>query len=111
MHTETQLVREHDTRRRAGAPLAPLVTLLRLDRKCCDGASVETLETDRFAGFLAISVGAVIDALAQDASTLATLEAGLFCEITARLEDEARQTRKETAATKVDFFTMVRGED
>lgn len=26
VHTETQLVREHDTRRRAGAPLAPLVT-------------------------------------------------------------------------------------
>lgn len=65
------------------------------------------LGTDRKAATLA----AVIDALAQDTSTLETLEAGLFSEVTARLEDEARQTREETAATKVDFFTMVRGED
>jgi alpha-D-ribose 1-methylphosphonate 5-triphosphate synthase subunit PhnG len=65
------------------------------------------LGTDRKAAVIA----AQIDALAQDASALAALEAGLFSDITERLEDEARQTREETAATKVDFFTMVRGED
>lgn len=65
------------------------------------------LGTDRKAATLA----ALIDALAQDGSALAALEAGLFSDITERLEDEARQTREETAATKVDFFTMVRGED
>lgn len=65
------------------------------------------LGTDRKAATLA----ALIDALAQDASALAAFDAGLFSDITERLEDEARQTREETAATKVDFFTMVRGED
>jgi alpha-D-ribose 1-methylphosphonate 5-triphosphate synthase subunit PhnG len=65
------------------------------------------LGTDRKAATLA----ALIDAVAQDGSALAELEAGLFSDITGRLEDEARQTREETAATKVDFFTMVRGED
>jgi alpha-D-ribose 1-methylphosphonate 5-triphosphate synthase subunit PhnG len=65
------------------------------------------LGTDRKAATLA----ALIDALAQDGSALAELEAGLFSDITGRLEDETRQTREETAATKVDFFTMVRGED
>jgi alpha-D-ribose 1-methylphosphonate 5-triphosphate synthase subunit PhnG len=65
------------------------------------------LGTDRKAATLA----ALIDAVAQDGSVLAGLEAGLFSDITGRLEDEARQTREETAATKVDFFTMVRGED
>jgi alpha-D-ribose 1-methylphosphonate 5-triphosphate synthase subunit PhnG len=65
------------------------------------------LGTDRKAATLA----AVIDALAQDVSVSDALEAGLFSDIAARLEDEARRTRDETAATKVDFFTMVRGED
>jgi alpha-D-ribose 1-methylphosphonate 5-triphosphate synthase subunit PhnG len=65
------------------------------------------LGTDRKAATLA----ALVDALAQDTSAFATLEAGLFSDIAERLEDEARQTREETAATKVDFFTMVRGED
>ncbi len=65
------------------------------------------LGTDRKAATLA----ALIDALAQDSSALAAFDAGLFSDITERLEEEARQTREETAATKVDFFTMVRGED
>jgi alpha-D-ribose 1-methylphosphonate 5-triphosphate synthase subunit PhnG len=65
------------------------------------------LGTDRKAATLA----AVIDALAQDVSVSDALEAGLFSDISARVEDEARRTRDETAATKVDFFTMVRGED
>jgi alpha-D-ribose 1-methylphosphonate 5-triphosphate synthase subunit PhnG len=65
------------------------------------------LGTDRKAATLA----AIVDALTQDAIALALFEAGLFTQISARLDQEARQTLEETAATKVDFFTMVRGED
>ena len=42
--------------------LATLVPLLRLDRQGRDRAGVEALERDRFAGFLAIAVGAVVEA-------------------------------------------------
>src|SRR5689334_9878819 len=44
-------------------PLAPLVTLLRLDRQGGDRAGLEPLDRDRLAGLLAIAVGAVLDAL------------------------------------------------
>ena len=37
--------------------------LLRLDRECGDRAGLEALERDRLAGFLAIAVGAILDAL------------------------------------------------
>ncbi len=40
-----------------------LMTLLRLDRQRGDRAGVETLEADRLAGFLAITVGAFVEAL------------------------------------------------
>src|SRR5262249_37156792 len=42
--------------------LAPLVTLLRLDRERGDGARLEPLERNRLAGLLAIAVGAVLEA-------------------------------------------------
>ena len=44
-------------------PLAPLVALLRLDRQRRDRAGFEPAQRDRLAGFLAIAVGAVVDAL------------------------------------------------
>lgn len=52
---------------------------------------------------------AVIDALYQRDSE--TIEAEFIAPLEAvRLEDDVRR-RAETAATKVDFFTMVRGDD
>ncbi len=42
-------------------PLIALMALLSLQREGRDGASLEALEGDRISGFLAISVGAVID--------------------------------------------------
>ena len=54
--------------------------------------------------------GALIDALWQDAARRAAVEAALG-PVRARLEAEAKSVRAETAATKVDFFTLVRGED
>ncbi|MCB4769452.1 phosphonate C-P lyase system protein PhnG [Ancylobacter sp. Lp-2] len=54
--------------------------------------------------------GALIDALWQDAGRRGAVEAAL-APVRARLAAEARTVRAETAATKVDFFTLVRGED
>ncbi len=65
------------------------------------------LGTDRKAAQLS----AVLDALAQDEAARNTLETDLFAPLEARLTQEAQRLAAETAATKVDFFTMVRGED
>lgn len=56
-------------------------------------------------------LSAVLDALAQDEAARNTLETALFAPLEARLTQEAERLEAETAATKVDFFTMVRGED
>src|SRR3954469_23895392 len=42
-------------------PLPPFVPLLRLEGQGGDGPRIEALEGDRLAGFLAITVGAVLD--------------------------------------------------
>ena len=65
------------------------------------------LGTDRKAA----QFSAVLDALAQDEAARNTLETALFAPLEARLTQEAERLEAETAATKVDFFTMVRGED
>ncbi|AWI60089.1 phosphonate C-P lyase system protein PhnG [Sinorhizobium fredii] len=53
---------------------------------------------------------AIFDALLQNDAHRPAVEA-LHRLIAARLEAEDRQRAEETAATRVDFFTMVRGED
>ncbi|PDT83070.1 phosphonate C-P lyase system protein PhnG [Sinorhizobium sp. BJ1] len=53
---------------------------------------------------------AIFDALLQNEARRPAVEA-LHRLIAARLEVEDRQKAEETAATRVDFFTMVRGED
>jgi len=65
------------------------------------------LGTDRKAAELS----AVLDAMAQDETVHALLETRLLTPLEARLATEAERLEAETAATKVDFFTMVRGED
>lgn len=65
------------------------------------------LGTDRKAA----NLSAVLDALAHDETTRVALESRLLAPLEARLAAEAEQLEAETAATKVDFFTMVRGED
>lgn len=54
---------------------------------------------------------AIFDALWQDDATRAVVEERLVEPIRRRLDSEDGQRRDETAATRVDFFTMVRGED
>lgn len=65
------------------------------------------LGTDRAAATLA----AVFDAIAHDEDQRQALETGLLAKVAARIAADETRTEQETAATKVDFFTMVRGED
>lgn len=58
----------------------------------------------------AARAAAILDALWQDEARRAAVEEALAA-VRARLADEAATVRAETAATKVDFFTLVRGED
>lgn len=56
-------------------------------------------------------LSAIADALWQDAKRRELVETRLLEPLRAALADADRRRREETAATKVDFFTMVRGED
>jgi alpha-D-ribose 1-methylphosphonate 5-triphosphate synthase subunit PhnG len=58
-----------------------------------------------------VRLAAIFDALWQEAGTREQVESLLLTPIAARLEAEDRQKAEEAAATRVDFFTMVRGED
>jgi alpha-D-ribose 1-methylphosphonate 5-triphosphate synthase subunit PhnG len=58
-----------------------------------------------------VRLAAVFDALWQEEATQRWVEAELLAPVEARLAAEDRQKAEETAATRVDFFTMVRGED
>ena len=54
---------------------------------------------------------AVFDALWQESPTRSFIETELLSPVEKRLAEEKDRKTKETAATRVDFFTMVRGED
>ena len=53
---------------------------------------------------------AVVDALWQRPSSRAAVQDALI-PIAARLNDEAHRSAEKTAATRVNFFTMTRGDD
>lgn len=65
------------------------------------------LGTDRRRAELA----ALFDALLQDPLIGQRVEERLIVPVERRLAAEAERAAEETAATKVDFFTLVRGED
>ncbi|MCL6706019.1 phosphonate C-P lyase system protein PhnG [Pseudomonas sp. R2.Fl] len=54
---------------------------------------------------------AIFDALWQKPEMEPLIEARLLGPVSARLDAEDQRKREQTAATRVDFFTMVRGED
>ncbi|SMD12214.1 alpha-D-ribose 1-methylphosphonate 5-triphosphate synthase subunit PhnG [Desulfocicer vacuolatum DSM 3385] len=54
---------------------------------------------------------AVFDALLQDPEHHEDLQKSLLEPIAKKLEEKKQQKAQETGSTKVDFFTMVRGED
>lgn len=56
-------------------------------------------------------LAAIVDALWQRPDTRSAVEAAILAPLAAGLEADDARRRAETAATRVDFFTMVRGED
>lgn len=56
-------------------------------------------------------LSAIVDALCQDAANAARIDAGMIAPLRHELESADEKRRQQTAATRVDFFTMVRGED
>ncbi|MES0007742.1 phosphonate C-P lyase system protein PhnG [Mesorhizobium sp. M0062] len=56
-------------------------------------------------------LAAIADALWQDPAHRQTVESALVAPLRAAQSEAREKRRSETAATKVDFFTMVRGED
>lgn len=58
-----------------------------------------------------VRLAAIFDALHQDVACRSYVEEMLLAPIEARLVAQDRQKAEEAAATRVDFFTMVRGED
>ncbi|MBY5547961.1 phosphonate C-P lyase system protein PhnG [Rhizobium leguminosarum] len=67
----------------------------------------QALGTDREKARLA----AIFDALWQEEATKDFVERALLLPITERIADAERRKADETAATRVDFFTMVRGDN
>ena len=60
---------------------------------------------------IGVRTAALCDALWQNSSTREPLERHVLAPIRARQERARAEKRAETAATRVDFFTLVRGED
>ena len=56
-------------------------------------------------------IAALFDALWQDVSLQPKLATDVIEPLARELDDDDTQTKQQTAATRVDFFTMVRGED
>lgn len=58
-----------------------------------------------------VRVAAIVDALCHNPEAAALIDAEMIAPIERELDDADEKRRQETAATRVDFFTMVRGED
>jgi alpha-D-ribose 1-methylphosphonate 5-triphosphate synthase subunit PhnG len=56
-------------------------------------------------------LAAIVDALGQNDAWRAKLDDALVAPVRARREAELTQQREQAAATRVNFFTLVRGED
>ncbi|MCX8995651.1 phosphonate C-P lyase system protein PhnG [Rhizobiaceae bacterium BDR2-2] len=85
------------------------VTVSRATMRLASGTvgHAHALGTDREKARL----GAIVHALWQEEATRDRVESGLLAPVERRITEENARKRAETAATRVDFFTMVRGED
>lgn len=85
------------------------VTVTRATIRLASGAvgHAQALGTDREKARLA----AIFDALWQEPATQRFVEQTLLESIAGRVADNDRRKADETAATRVDFFTMVRGDN
>ena len=84
-------------------------TVTRASVKLDDGAVGHAIALGRDGEKARLS--AVIDALCQDPTIAARIDAELIVPMRRELDAADEKRRQETAATRVDFFTMVRGED
>lgn len=85
------------------------VTVSRASVRLESGAvgHAHTLGTDREKARL----GAIVHALWHEAATRDSIETGLLAPLEQRIGAARNHSLAQTAATRVDFFTMVRGED
>lgn len=85
------------------------VTVTRATVRLSSGAigRAHLLGTDRERARMA----AIFDALWLEEGTRGFVERMLLVPVAARLEEAERNKAEETAATRVDFFTMVRGDN
>jgi alpha-D-ribose 1-methylphosphonate 5-triphosphate synthase subunit PhnG len=107
---ETGLVMVRGRMGGGGAPFnLGEVTVTRATIRLASGTvgHAQALGTDREKARLS----AIFDALWQEAASRAFVEQVLLAPIAARIADADRRKADETAATRVDFFTMVRGDD
>ena len=58
-----------------------------------------------------VTIAAVIDALCQNADDRKKIDSELLAPLEASILERDATRSAQTAATRVDFFTMVRGED
>jgi alpha-D-ribose 1-methylphosphonate 5-triphosphate synthase subunit PhnG len=115
---EFELVRGPETglialRGRMGGGGAPFnfgeATATRATVRLGDGTVGHAIALGRDAG--RVKLAAVIDALAQDEAMAERIDAAIIAPLQEALDARDRRRAAETAATRVDFFTMVRGED
>ncbi|KQV84297.1 phosphonate C-P lyase system protein PhnG [Rhizobium sp. Root1220] len=107
---ETGLVMVRGRMGGAGAPFnLGEVTVTRATVRLASGTvgHAQALGTDREKARLS----AIFDALWQEAASQVLVEQALLSPIAARIADSDGRKADETAATRVDFFTMVRGDD
>lgn len=107
---ETGLVMVRGRMGGGGAPFnLGEVTVTRATVRLASGTvgHAQALGTDREKAKLS----AIFDALWQEQATQSFVEQALLQPIAARVTDADRRKADETAATRVDFFTMVRGDD
>lgn len=115
---EFELVRGPETglialRGRMGGGGAPFnfgeATATRATVRLGDGTVGHAIALGRDAG--RVKLAAVIDALAQDEAMAERIDAAIIAPLQEALDARDRRRAAKTAATRVDFFTMVRGED
>ncbi|PRD44904.1 phosphonate C-P lyase system protein PhnG [Phyllobacterium phragmitis] len=84
-------------------------TITRVSVKLDDGSVGHAMALGR--DHAKVRLSAIVDALCHDIETAALIDAEIIAPIRSELDGEDEKRRQQTAATRVDFFTMVRGED
>ncbi|PYE87893.1 alpha-D-ribose 1-methylphosphonate 5-triphosphate synthase subunit PhnG [Phyllobacterium leguminum] len=84
-------------------------TVTRASVKLDDGSVGHAMALGR--DHLKARLSAIVDALCQNVETASLINAEIIAPISRELDGADEKRLMQTAATRVDFFTMVRGED